>query len=256
MMKDIHVFYHLFTVNHWRQVLESHIERLRAGNLYGACEQIHVGVVYTKRENLSELDSVLRDHGKMTVCFTRDLATPPLIWRDPEIRLREGRIGECETILHMVEYAQRHDPNNNYCFFHSKGVTNPPTKRRKHFSYFVARGLDPSESNAKANAFVLRDLNTVIEDWSEYAKALETKSLRYYMYNFFWVCGELLHQFDFVEYVQRHREVAPPQQRPHRLGMSSNTTRHIFSLFPIKLFAMRHGIALSEPPFSYTDVSM
>ena len=255
-MRDIHVFYHLFTVNHWRHVLETHIAQLRASGLYDTCKHIHVGVVYTRRRDLSELYPVLRDNEKMVLCFSRDLADEPVVWRNPEIRLPDGRIGECETILRMVEYAQRHQSDIDYCFIHSKGVTNPPTKRRKRFPYFVAKGFDPTLSNEEANAFVLRDLSTVISNWREYVKTLASNSFRYYMYNFFWVTGELLHHFDFDGYVQGHREFAPPQQRPHRLGIDSNTARHIFSLFPMKLYAIRHGIALVKPPYSYFDVAM
>ena len=56
-MKEINVFYHVFTVNHWRHVLDSHIEQLRHSGLYDACSHIHVGAVYTEHRDLSELDS-------------------------------------------------------------------------------------------------------------------------------------------------------------------------------------------------------
>ena len=255
-MREIHVFYHVFTVNHWRHVLESHIEQLRRSGLYDACRHVHVGAVYTGHRDLSELDSALLGHDKISVYFTRKLSAAPTIWRSPEVRCDDGRIGECETILRMTEFAQHHDPDAIYCFFHSKGVTNPPTKQRKHLPYLVGRGFDPSGSNEQANAFVLQDLNTVVSSWKEYVKALETTRLRHYLYNFFWISGELLRDFDFEEYVRRHRELAPPQQRPHRLGIDGNTTRHLFSLFPIKLYAFKHGLEMSEPPYAYVDVAM
>ena len=182
-MKDINIFYHLFTVNNWRQVFEYHIEQLRGSGLYDACLHIYLGVVYKKSRDLSELDSVLHKHDKITLCFTRNLTTAPVIWRGPDVRLTDGRVGECETILRMTEYAQRCDPDINYLFLHSKGVTNPPTKQRKHLPYFIDRGFDPSESNEKANAFVLGDMSTVISDWRGYVKTLETNSFRYYIYN-------------------------------------------------------------------------
>ena len=52
------------------------------------------------------------------------------------------------------------------------------------------------------------------------------------------------------------RELAPPQQRLHRLGIDGNTTRHIFSLFPIKLYAFKNGIEMDKPPYAYIDVRM
>ena len=226
--------------------------------LYDACKRVHVGAIYKNSRDLRELDSMLRRNGKMTLLFTRDLtAVPVQIWCCPAIRSADGGIGECETILRMTEHAQRRDPDANYYFFfHSKGVTNPPTKQRKHLAYFVSRGFDPSESNERANAFVLKDMNTVISNWRGYLDALETNSFRYYVYNFFWISGRLLHQFDFGEYVSLHRELAPPQQRLHRLGIDGNTTRHIFSLFPIKLYAFKNGIEMDKPPYAYIDVRM
>ena len=255
-MKDILVFYHLFTVNEWEYVFKWHLEQLRTSGLYEVCKQIHVGVVYEDRRSLSKLNSILRFNTKAVVCLARELNTSPVIWNDPEVRLNDGRLGECETMLHMTEYAQRYDREVNYLFFHSKGVTNPPTKRRKHLPYFVGRGFDPSESNEMANAFVLRDTSTVVSNWVEYVEALETSSFWYYIYNFFWVRGDLLHHFNFDEYLRLHRELAPPQQRSHRLGVRWNMTRHLFSLFPIKLYAFRYGIEMDQPTYSYINVKM
>ena len=253
----IRIFYHLFLVNHWRHVFEFHLEQMRKNGLYDACERIHVGVVHDDDRSLAELDSVLRPFDKITVRFTRALKTPPVIWRNPEVRLSDGRLGECETILSMIEYARCQDSGDIYLFLHSKGVTNPPTKRRKHLSYFVSRGLNPSESNDDANAFVLKDTAVVVSNWHECAEFVRTTHrFWYYIYNFFWVSGSLLRQFDFEEYMRLHRELAPPQQRPHRLDIHWNTSRHIFSLFPIKLHAFTNGIALDAPPYTYIDVRM
>ena len=253
----IRIFYHLFLVNDWRHVFEFHLEQMRKSALYDACERIHVGAVHDDERSLSELHSVLRPFDKVTLRFTRALATPPVIWRNPEVRLSDGRLGECETILSMVEHAQSRDPGDVYLFFHSKGVTNPPTMRRKHLPYFVGRGLDPSASNDEANEFVLMDTAIVVSNWREYVRALKTANrFWYYMYNFFWVSGSLLQQFDFEEYIRLHQELAPPQQRPHRLDVYWNTTRHVFSLFPIKLHAFTNGIELDAPPYTYIDVKM
>ena len=40
------------------------------------------------------------------------------------------------------------------------------------------------------------------------------------------------------------------------LGIDGNTTRHIFSLFPIKLYAFKNGIEMDKPPYAYIDVRM
>ena len=253
-VREIIVFYHLFMVNEWQQLFEWHLDRIRTSGLYDACKEIRVGAVHEDHRRLSELDSVLRRHDKATLCFARELAKPPVLWSDPEVRLDDGRLGECETILRMAEHAQRHAREIVYLFIHSKGITNPPTKRRKHLPYLVSRGLDPSESNESANAFVLRDTSMIISNWAECVKALETLSFWYYLYNFFWVSGELLRRFDFEEYLRLHRQFAPPQQRTHQLGADWNTTRHLFSLFPIKLHAFSNGIKMQDPPYTYINV--
>ena len=255
-MNDISIFYHLFMVNNWRHVFEWHIDLLWESGLYDACEHVCVGAIYRDCRDLMKLDSVLRDNDKITLLFARDLAAVPVeIW--PSIRLADGRIGESETILRMVEYAQQRDADANYFFLHSKGVTNPPTKRRrKHLAYFVGKGFDPTESNERANDFVLKDMGSVISSWREYLKALETSSFRYYIFNFFCISGGLLRQFDFDEYIALHRELAPPAHRPHRLEMGGDPARHVFALFPIKLYTFMNGIEMEKPPYAYIDVSM
>jgi len=254
---SISIFYHLFLVNEWRRVFEFHLERLRRSGLYDACEQVHVGAVYDDERVLPELDSLLPGDGKTTLRFARALETPPTIWSDPEVRLADGRVAECETILSMTEYARQRDSGDIYLFLHSKGVTRPPTKRRRHLSHFVSRGFDPSGSNDAANEFVLEDTATVVSNWREYVEALKTtSSFWYYICNFFWVSGDLLRQFDFDEYLRLHRELAPPQQRPHHLGSDWKKVRHLFSPFPVKLHAFRNGLELDAPPYTYIDVRM
>ena len=253
----ISIFYHLFLVNEWRQVFEFHLEQMRRSGLYEACERLHVGAVHNDARALSELLSLLPGDGKVILRFARALEDPPIIWRDPEIRLADGRIGECETLLSMTAHARQRDPEDLYLFLHSKGVTRPPTKQRKHLPYFVSRGLHPSASNDEANAFVLKDTATVVANWRESAEALATTgAFWYYLYNFFWISGRLLRQFDFDEYLRLHRELAPPQQRPYRLEGDWNKARHLFSLFPVKLYAFRNGIALDAAPYTYVDVRM
>ena len=252
----IRVFYHLFLVNEWRHVFEYHLARMRESGLHDACSEVQVGAVYENDCAVSELDSLLRGEGNVSLRFARALNAPPTIWRDPEIRLADGRFAESETLLAMTEYAREQDPEDIYLFFHSKGVTNPPTLRRRHLPYFVSRGLDPFESNEKANAFVLEDTAIVVTNWREYVEAIETTHrFWYYIYNFFWISGGLLQQFDFDEYIRLHRELAPPPQRPFRLdGGNWSKARHLFSLFPIKLHAFTNGVALDASAYTYIDV--
>ena len=258
-MNDIVVFYHLFAVNNWRHILDHHIEQLQQSGLYGACKHIHVGVVYRERRDRTEVESVLRGNSKMTLYFARELGVGPVIWHNPEVRLADGRIAEAETILRMTEYAQQRDPDTSYLFLHSKGVTNPPSRQRRHFSFFVDRGFDPSGSERMAHDFILKDLDKVIHNWKEQVSVLGSVDFWYYIYNFFWVSGSLLHEFDFDEYVRLHEVLAPPQHRRFSLDRTSvaasaaHGNRHMFYLFPIKLYAFNNGIALTDPAYAYID---
>ena len=240
----IRVFYHLFAVTGWRRILDAHIRCWHASGLYDACQEIRIGVVYREKAALEDLREMLGGLGKVQVSFSRVLSAGPVIWRNPEVRLTDGRFGEAETILHMTRLAQADAEDVAYLFMHSKGVTNPATRERRHFEYLVRRGLDPAASNEAANDFVLDDLASVVTDWRTHYAALEKASFSYRLFNFFWVSGRLLHGFDFADYLEAHKHKAPPQQRGHVLGRHWDTSRHLFSLFPIKLYAFTHGVEL------------
>ena len=251
----IRVFYHLFAVGDWRRIFDVHMRQLHSSGLYDACEEIRVGVVYREARDLEDVRRKL-DAGKAELSYARPLAVPPVIWWNPEVRLEDGRFGEAETILHMTKLAQAEDERVAYLFMHSKGVTNPATTERRHFEYLVGRGLDSAASNETANDFLLQDLASVVTGWRAHHAALETASFSYRLYNFFWASGALLHRFDFTEYLQAHAHKAPPQQRGHRLGRDWDTSRHLFALFPIKLYAFANDIELRDPPYKYIDVRM
>ena len=252
--KGISVFYHLFAVAGWRSIWAEHIGRLRESGLYEACDGIRVSVVYEDEGELSQVAETLSTYGKVSLFRHRALSTPPVIWANPRVQLPDGRLGECETILQMAHYAQQQGEAFNCLFLHTKGITNPPLTKRKNFAYFVQKGLDANASDAQANAFALKELNTVIVDWQDHVSALESASFSYAHSNFFWITGSLLRQFDFDDYLAKHAKQAPPQQRRHVLGRDWNGTRHIFALFPIKLHAFVNGITLQRPPYEYVDV--
>ena len=165
-------------------------------------------------------------------------------------------MGESETILRMTHYAQQQPPQSIYLFLHTKGITNPPVRVRKHDAYFLSQGLPPDSTDEQANDFILRALNNVVTDWRDHVAALGTASFSYRCFNFFWARGQLLHRFDFNDYLARHAQQAPPQQRRHRLDGDWNSVRHLFALFPIKLYAFVNGWTLYRPPYEYIDVKI
>ena len=252
----IFIFYHLFAIGDWRKIWDIHIHRLRTSRLYDACHSLQVGVVYRDTQQLAEVLEALDDLPKVSLYYCREISTSPLLWRQPVVRLAEGRLGECETICAMTHYAQRQSAAAIYLFLHTKGITNPSVRARKHDAYFLSQGLPPASTDEQANDFILSALNNVVTDWRDHVAALDTASFSYRLFNFFWVRGQLLHRFDFNDYIARHARQAPPQQRRHSLDADWDSIRHLFALFPIKLYAFVNGLTLDRPPYEYIDVTI
>ena len=255
---EIFVFYHLFAIDGWQEIWNVHRRHLVASGLYDACGSLLVGVVYKDRRHLSAVRAALDDLPKASVLFSRELDAPALLWPEPTMTSPNGRMGEGETILRMTHYAQQRSDQCVYLFLHSKGVSRPSWRTRKHLAYFVRQGLTPSATDEQTNEFVLRHLNSVVTDWKKHVANLRSgeASFAYRLFNFFWVRGSLLHRFELTTYVSRHAQTAPPAHRKHVLTGDATAIRHLFALFPIKLFAFANGVTLCQPPHEYIDVAM
>ena len=233
------VFYHLFATNHWRLTFARQMESLVKSGLYAACNRLNIGIVADGKGDLAEAVEAASAYDKARIVSAgRNIPA----------------LGEAQTILRMVEEAAS-APQSAFLFTHSKGVTNPPSTRRHHHSYFIERGLDSEASDTEANDFILDELSSVFSNWRAHVAALASDSLFFYrLFNVFWVRTDLLQRFDYDEYVRSHRTLAPPQQRQHGPDDDWQRARHVFALFPVKLFAFQHRIPLTEPPYSYIDV--
>lgn len=255
-MVSLAIFYHLFAVKGWREIWNVHRHHLLASGLYDACESLRVGVVYKRVRQLHLVQQCLAELPKASLLYSRQISSLPLLWPDPPVRSPDGRLGESETILRMCKDAQSGDEVAEVCLFlHTKGVTNPSWRKRGNLPYFQRQGLVPGATNRQINDFVLHHLLPVVKDWRQHVASLEHGEFSYRLFNFFWVRRSLLCRFDFNDYVARHALQAPPVQRRYRLDGGWNARRHIFALFPIKLWAFVNDVTLSRPPREYIDVT-
>lgn len=255
-MPQLHIFYHLFAVQGWQTTWRLHRNDLLASGAYDRCETLRVGAVYGDAAQVDEVHGAMDELPKASLLFERRLEdVPPFGWPSSTVRPRTGRVAEAETIWGLVGHAQTQAPETIYLFLHTKGVTNPSWRTRKILPYFLAQGC-PGSTDEEVNGFVLQHLRNVVLDWREHIGSLETHDFHYRLFNFFWVRAALLHQFDLRTYLDWHATAAPPAQRRHRLDGNADAIRHLFALFPLKLFACAKGLTLELPHYEYVDVSM
>ncbi len=228
---NIYIFYHLFLVERWRDIWHYHLQKMIDSELYDKCEEIKLGVVYKNIEELEEFKSIIEDYKKVSILYTRDYDNLPVkIWSEPEKKVK-AQLGEGESILKMIEYAKTID-NDQFCclFFHSKGVTKPNNKRRSQITHFYNKGLPESADAEETQHFILEDMTeeTVVK-WSEKIALLENHSFYYYIWNFFWVTGTMLKNFDFKTF---NKKGEFPRKYKFR-------DRHHTAIFPINLYQVQ-----------------
>ncbi|MEM9829700.1 MAG: hypothetical protein AAF944_03640 [Bacteroidota bacterium] len=229
---NIYVFYHLFLVERWRDIWKYHIDTLVESGLYKGCKEMQVGVVYKNAVELEEFLRMLKEHPKVLILYTRNYHSLPIaIWSEPKKSIKT-QLGEGETILKMIEYVRNIGGNNFSClFFHSKGVTRPDNKRRSQISYFYRKGLSESADAEETEQFILRDMTEeTVAKWNEKIRLLENHSFYYYIWNFFWVTGEMLKGFNFTTFNKKG-------EFPRKYRFKN---RHHTAVFPINLHQVQH----------------
>jgi hypothetical protein len=98
------LFYHLYLVNNWFEIMAEHIDILKRSGLYDACEKISIGVIGNTGEQ-QILEGLLRFNPKMGVSVVSE---NPMDYEFLTLRLIEN------------------DPSEYIGFyFHVKGVTYP-----------------------------------------------------------------------------------------------------------------------------------
>lgn len=230
-LPQIYVFYHLFLIDRWRSIWQYHIRTIKESGLYEHCEEIKLGVVYKNAEELEELKRSLDEYPKITVMYTREYSSLPVqVWNEPKKTVK-AQLGEGETILKMIEFARNLQGSQFSClFFHSKGVTKPNNKRRSQMGYFYSRGLSETADAEETQQFILQDMTEeTVAKWKEKVLLLENHSFYYYIWNFFWITGEMLKNFDFKTF---NKKGEFPRKYKFR-------DRHHTAIFPINLYQVQ-----------------
>lgn len=234
---DIYVFYHLFMVGKWGEIWTYHLSEIIEAGLYDSCEEIKIGLVYKSTGDLEEFRTLIRQYPKVSILYSRYYKElPATIWKDPELKVKT-QLGEGETILKMAEYVQKIENDELKClFFHSKGVTKPNNKKRSQIRYFFEKGLPETADEEAAQDFILKDMTyESITKWEEKSALLNKYSFYYYIWNFFWISGEMLKAFDIREFNKR----GPYPQKNQFRG------RHHTAIFPINLYIAQSSESLT-----------
>ncbi len=248
--QPILVFYHLFAVNRWAEIWAHHLTVLQESGLLDAAQAVYVGLIHETNEQLTHFQLSIREHPKIRLLYSRRLSEPALVWDDPPSIVHRIQLGESETILKMAAVARKLSDDHAFFFFHSKGVSNPPSGQRTQISHFRSLGLSPAATDEEINQFILLDMDRAIRDWRSHLHTLQNHDAWYYIWNFFWIRGTLLRRFELTRFLQAGRRLAPPRQR---FGELSN--RHAFAVFPVLLHHFEAGKQVDELS-TYIDVKI
>jgi hypothetical protein len=100
----ISVFIHICTINHWHDVLEKKLSRIKNSGLYDACDSIFLGVLGT-----GDVSSFQERYPKVTILF-----------QDPNMGSYERA-----TLLSLHTFCLSSSPKHLVLYLHTKGVTRP-----------------------------------------------------------------------------------------------------------------------------------
>lgn len=231
MDRPVIIFYHLFAVNHWKEVISYQLDQIVETGLMDEIDRMYVGVNYLEERILEEVRELLSEYPKVVIYHERHSKNFPVtIWNEPKVEIR-SQLGEGETLLKMVEYAQQNPPAY-YLFMHSKGASRPNDKSRSQIGYFYKKGLSERSNGNQIRKFIIKELtSSMLSDWREILKEIEDKNFFHSLWNFFWVRSEMLEEFDF----QHYRRNAPIAKRR---GLKD---RHFTATFPVSLYQALHG---------------
>ena len=231
MDRPVIIFYHLFAVNHWKEVISYQLDQIVETGLMDVIDKMYVGVNYLEEEVLEEVKEVLSGYPKVDIYHERHSKKFPVtIWNDPKVEIN-SQLGEGETLLKMVEFSQENPPAY-YLFMHSKGASKPKDKSRSQIGYFYKKGLSESSNGNQVRRFIIKELtSSMLSDWRGILEKIEDKNFFHSLWNFFWVRSEMLEKFDF----QHYRRNAPIAKRR---GLKD---RHFTATFPVSLYQALNG---------------
>ncbi len=231
MDRPVIIFYHLFAVNHWKEVISYQLEQIKESGLMDTIDKMYVGVNYLEGKVLEEVKELLSEYPKVVLYHERHSKKFPVtIWKDPKVEIN-SQLGEGETLLKMVEFSQENPPAY-YLFMHSKGASKPKDKSRSQIGYFYKKGLSESSNGNEIRKFIIKELTSgMLSDWRGILEEIEDKNFFHSLWNFFWVRSEMLDKFNF----QQYRKNAPIAKRR---GLKD---RHFTATFPVSLYQALNG---------------
>lgn len=234
MNKQIIIFYHIFANGNYKKILDFHINELKQSGLYASIKQINFGLIYHDKSDLYYIENLLKCDDKLNLHYARKFDDLPIKPISSEPLKCKIQLGEGETIMKMVEFCKSHPNNNNhiYLFLHTKGASMPDDKSRRKVRLLLG-GFD---NNISAEELRMKIIDTVshrvIRNWKNILYKLNTKNLYYLIWNFFWVNGSLLKEFDTTDYFKY-------SFRGKQSPISQNgfyTNRHCTATFPLGLY--------------------
>ena len=237
--KRIFIFYHLYMYSgkRWQALFKYHLNEIVQSGLYDECHSIRLGVIHNKERNMQELQEIIAPYSKIKILYKRDRNTRPIVVWDIPRTIVNRQLGEGETILKMARCAKqtgnKKHSNDLYLFFHTKSVSHKPNRfgdkrRMVGRAWFKREGLNINTKNGKRYTRQVREImcRKVVGEWKERINELESKSFYYAAWNFFWIRGDLLKQFNFRRYKNK-------AQNPKKFGLNN---RHFTAIFPINLY--------------------
>jgi hypothetical protein len=111
------IYYHIFLINNWKEIVNEQIERLKKSNLFYN-SLIKIGAVHDERDFSQNeiLKSIFYKYENVEILF-----------------IKPNRcFGESETLAELKDSCDSLDKNLNIFYIHAKGVTQYQTEKEIH----------------------------------------------------------------------------------------------------------------------------
>lgn len=115
-MKNI-IYYHIFLINNWEQIVNEQVEVLNRSNLL-ANSLIKIGAVYHENDTSQNeiLKNIFDKYKNVEILFIKS----------------NGGLGESETLAELKDWCDLLDENRNILYIHAKGVTHHQSEKEIH----------------------------------------------------------------------------------------------------------------------------
>jgi len=178
------IFYHIFLINDWFDIITEQISTLKKSKLYYESE-IKIGALY-EHNSLGEID-ILRDMFK----------------NEPNVEIMfingNNGLGECNTLEKIYNYVDGYADNTPILYIHAKGVTqmgsireNPVREWRKMMEYFLIENWEKCVEKI-GNSYDCCGIN--YQTHTAYIKSQHV-GIKIFNGNFFWISSNYVKRID------------------------------------------------------------